>query len=77
MKKIKLTKKQLTDAYQGLREGGYELEKLSVTSVNKVKLPNGDIHKRTGQSLHPLAKEVLNTHKSKPKWNYETKLKMK
>jgi hypothetical protein len=77
MKKIKLTKKQLTDAYQGLREGGYELEELSVTSVSKVHLPNGDIHKKTNTSLHPLAKPFVNEHKTKPKWNYETKLKMK
>lgn len=76
MKKVKLTKNQLKDAYQGLREGGVEFEKLSAITTVKVKLPNGTVHKKGSVSFHPLAKPYLNDHKSKPKWNYETKQKI-
>lgn len=77
MTKVKLTKKQLKTAYQGLRDGIVEFEQFSATTAIKVKLPNGTVHKKTSTSLHPLAKPYLNDHKSKPKWNYETKQKMK
>jgi hypothetical protein len=75
---MKITKKEQQTVINELNKGNsVHIERLGVISLKNGSLPNKMVVKRGAISFDPQIKDGVNTHKSKPKWNYETKLKMK